>query len=313
MCNKDSHLNSKNIFSNLPVFQISGGTEEERRDFVKRLQIALQGRSLSSTFLKPEEFQTAIQYAALLQAQLHDLVIVDAGIENQAQQIRIGGQDGGSKLGSLAWTGSDDLEMKEITDRLVEKINGLVQQTPVWGCVLIGGKSSRMGRPKHLIKDQNNITWLERITEILCPLVDGMVVSGAGVLPEKLIGITRLADIPGVAGPLTGILAASRWQPTVSWLLIACDMPYITTETIRWLLAERRCGIWGRVPRLAGNNHCEPLFAWYDFRAAQIFEEQVCSGNLRIGAAASHPKIENPLVPESLTYGWQNINRPDQL
>ena len=311
-CTTDYKVNRISNFLNLPVFQISGGIEEERRAFAQRLQVALQRRSLCSAFVKREECQDPHQYTVLSQAKLHDLVIVDAGIDIQAQQIRIGGQDT-SRQDSLAWTGGGDLAMQEFTDRMVDKMDEYVHQTPVWACILIGGKSSRMGRPKHLIEGQNNITWLERTTDILRPLVDGLVVSGAGVLPEKVADITRLADIPGVVGPLTGIIAASRWQPTVTWVLVACDMPYITTEAIQWLLAERRCGCWGRVPRLEGRKHCEPLFAWYDFRAAQIFEEQVCAGNLRIGAAAYHSKIDNPQIPEWLQYGWQNINTPDQL
>ncbi len=296
----------------LPVFQLAGGTEGERMDFVQRLQVVLQRRSLCSAFVKRKECQNSNHYAVLTQAKLHDLVLVDAGIDIQAMKISIGGQDS-LQPDNFSFTGGGDLAMQSLTDKLVAKMDEFVRQTPVWGCILIGGKSSRMGRPKHLIEDQNKKTWLERTTDVLFPLVDGLVVSGAGVLPDKIVNITRLADIPGVVGPLTGILAASRWQPTVNWLLVACDMPHITTEAIRWLLSSRRCGCWGRVPRLAGSDHCEPLFAWYDFRAAQIFEEQVYAGNLRIGTAAAHPKIENPQIPEDLQYGWRNINTPDQL
>ena len=214
---------------------------------------------------------------------------------------------------SLIFTGGDDRVMEEFVGRLIVKLDMLQSQTPVWACILIGGKSSRMGRPKHLIEDGNGITWLERTIGVLGPLVDGLVVSGAGMLPERLIGMVRLADIPGVVGPLTGILAASRWQPLVSWLLVACDMPYITPEAVQWLLSGRRAGCWGRVPRLAVREHCEPLFAWYDFRAAQLFEQQAHDGNLRIGFAAYHPKVYNPVIPDSLSNCWKNINTADQI
>jgi molybdopterin-guanine dinucleotide biosynthesis protein A len=272
----------------------------------------LERRSLCGVFLKRAAYRNQSRYALLSLTKLYDLVIIDAGVDLPAQQIRIGGHED-SVRDSLVWTGGDDPAMQGFTDRLVLKMDELVLQTPVWGCILIGGKSSRMGRPKHLIEDENKITWLERTTDILRPLVDGLVVSGAGMLPEKLADTIRLPDIPGVVGPLTGILAASRWQPMVTWVLVACDMPHITPEAIQWLLAGRRAGCWGRVPRLAGDKYCEPLFAWYDFRAAQLFEEQLYGGNLRIGGAASHPKIDNPVIPESLRYGWQNINTPDQL
>jgi len=303
-------VNNISNFPGLPVFQISGGTEGGRGEFVQCLMVELERRSFLGAFLKREECRN--RYAVQSLATLYDLVIVDVGVDLPVDQIQIGGH-GNSGQDNLAWTSGDDLALQEFTDRLVEKMDELVRQTPVWGCILIGGKSSRMGRPKHLIEDDNKTTWLEQTTDILRPLVDGLVVSGAGMLPEKLADLIRLPDIPGVDGPLTGILAASRWQPTVTWLLVACDMPHITSEAVQWLLTGRRAGCWGRVPRLEGSKYCEPLFAWYDFRAAQLFENQLYDGNLRISGAASHPKIDNPVIPESLHYGWQNINTPEQL
>jgi molybdopterin-guanine dinucleotide biosynthesis protein A len=144
-------------------------------------------------------------------------------------------------------------------------------------------------------------------------MVDGLVVSGTGRLPDNLADTVRLADIPGVAGPLTGIVAARRWQPMVSWLLVACDMPHITPEAIQWLLAGRHAGCWGRVPKLAKSTRVEPLLAWYDFRAGHLFEEQLYEKNLRIGDVAAHPKIDTPFIPEALCQSWMNINTPQQL
>ncbi|MGB3209529.1 MAG: molybdenum cofactor guanylyltransferase [Desulforhopalus sp.] len=298
------------VEESLPVFQLSGGTERQRRDFIQRLMPALEDRLLCCTFLKRAECRN--QYSILSLAKLYDLVFVDTEPTFPVQQINICNREKSVQQG-LVWTGGDDLAMQGFIDCLVEKLDTLVLQNPVWGCILIGGKSSRMGRPKHLIKDENNITWLEKTTETLRPLVGGLVVSGSGTLPDKLKGTVRLPDVPGVAGPLNGILAAGRWQPMVTWILIACDMPHITAEAIRWLLSGRRAGCWGRVPRLRGNRHPEPLFAWYDFRASQLFEQQFYEGNLRIGDAALHPKIDNPVIPEPLRYDWQNINTPEQL
>lgn len=301
---------SESNLSGLPIFEVSGKTEDERGQFIKRLMGVLEQRSLSSVFIKAEKFRHT--YAVQSLVKQYDLVMVDSERELLVQQIRLGshkefGQD------SLVWHGGDDSALSQFADQLIEEMDKLVRQTELWGCILIGGKSSRMGRPKHLIEDENKITWLERTIKIMGPLVDGLVVSGVGTLPEKLADIIRLQDVPGVAGPMTGILAASRWQPMVSWLLVACDMPHITTTAVQWLLSGRCAGCWGRVPRLAEGRRPEPLFAWYDFRAGQLFEEQSSIGNWRIGDVASHPKIENPVVPATLRCGWQNINTPDQL
>jgi len=308
----DRHENAGNSIPRLPLFWLTGGTEKERKVCVEQLTAVLVRRSLNCIFFDRKAYQKQHPYAVQSLVKQYDLVVIDAGTEAPHQQICLG-STGTSAGDCIFWRGSDDWAIAEFADLLIERMDDLVRQTPVWGCILIGGKSSRMGRPKHLIEDESKITWLERTTDILRPLVDGLVVSGNGMLPGKLTDTVRLADIPGVAGPLTGILAACRWQPMVSWLLVACDMPHITSGAIQWLLSGRRAGCWGRVPRLPENKHCEPLLAWYDFRAAQLFEQQFYEGNLRIGGVASHPKIDNPVIPDLLRHGWQNINTPDQL
>ncbi len=299
-------------FPDLPVFQVSGGNRGLRMKFVERLRQGLERRTITATFLKGENCGNSGGFALLSLARLFDLVIMDAGEDLPAQPIRLESyKEPGETI--LTLTNGFETEMEKGLSELIEKLDYLASRTPVWACILIGGKSSRMGQPKHLIEHSNNRTWLERTVEILRPVVDGLVVSGAGKLPEELKSVARLPDIPGVAGPLSGILAAGRWQPLTSWLFIACDMPHIESEAIHWLLSGRRAGCWGRVPRLPGRRHCEPLLAWYDFRAAHLFEEQQYAGSLRIGKVASHPKIDNPVIPESLCPMWRNINTPEEL
>jgi molybdopterin-guanine dinucleotide biosynthesis protein A len=309
---QEHHVTEVNSMAYLPIFQLTGGTGGQRREFGQRLIAVCARRSISGILVGPEQLGNSRRYAVQSLAGQYDLVLIYGECHFSAHQIRIGGH-APSVQDSIAWYGGNDFELEKFADRLVEKLDGLVRRVPVWACVLIGGKSSRMGRPKHLIEDGQKTTWLERTTAMLSPLVDGLVVSGAGILPKKLAGTVCLADIPGVAGPLAGILAACRWQPTVAWLLVACDMPCITPAALQWLLADRRAGCWGRVPRRAENKYCEPLFAWYDFRARQLFEEQLYDGDLRIGNVAAHPKIDTPVIPDSLRSGWQNINTPEQL
>ena len=76
---------------------------------------------------------------------------------------------------------------------------------PVWGCVLIGGRSRRMGRPKHLI-EAGGCSWLERTVTLIGHCVERVVIAGPGDLPATLVGTEHLADAAGVAGPLAGIL-----------------------------------------------------------------------------------------------------------
>jgi glutamate dehydrogenase (NADP+)/cyclic pyranopterin phosphate synthase/molybdopterin-guanine dinucleotide biosynthesis protein A len=205
----------------------------------------------------------------------------------------------------------------QVLDFLLPWLQKIWLQTPVWACVLIGGRSSRMGRPKHLLEKEASstaTTWLEHTVALLQPLIgDNIALSGAGFVPECLAHLPRLPDIPEARGPLTGILAAMRWQPVVSWLLIACDMPDINTEALTWLLSRRQPGCWGTVPCLHEDGYVEPLLAHYDYRCAPLFEQLLASGSLRIGQIARQSKIETPLIPLPLRSSWHNINTPQEL
>ena len=188
------------------------------------------------------------------------------------------------------------------------------QNTPlIRACLLIGGRSSRMGQPKHLIKGVTGQTWVEHTVELLTPYVDEIVLSGKGDVPDSLSHVTRISDLPEVAGPLTGILAAMRWQPDCCWLLLACDMPNITKEALEWLLASRHPGSYGTVPCLSADGFVEPLLALYEPQAKDYFEELAGSGIFRISRVAKRSAISTPVVPEHLAESWRNINTPEQL
>ncbi|NIA21818.1 MAG: NTP transferase domain-containing protein, partial [Anaerolineaceae bacterium] len=65
---------------------------------------------------------------------------------------------------------------------------------PVFGAVLIGGRSTRMGRPKHLIRCDGT-TWLERTVRLLEQVTAQVVILGAGQVPPGLAQTVRLADV----------------------------------------------------------------------------------------------------------------------
>jgi molybdopterin-guanine dinucleotide biosynthesis protein A len=295
-------------FARLPVYFLHGGDEEARLAIVRRLMAELTQRGLNGVFLRRGGEVTRHQLAHLMGR--YDLIFVN-GHDLPAQAVSW--QEWAGEAALPHSLDSGERGWAEWVASLLAHVEHCSKHTPVWACILIGGKSSRMGTPKHLIRDAEGLTWLERTLAVLQPMVDGLVVAGGGRLPPSLESIPRLLDLPGVAGPMTGILAAMRWQPLVSWLVVACDMPLISEEAARWLLAGRRPGCWGRVPVAAGSDRLEPLFAWYDFRAAHLFEEQLHRGNWRLGEAAGHHRLEHPVIPADLADAWVNVNTPQQL
>ena len=186
------------------------------------------------------------------------------------------------------------------------------RSAPVYGCVLIGGKSRRMGTPKHLLQADGQ-TWVERTTALLRQTTCRVVLAGNGHVPASLAGQVQLADAPDVAGPMAGMLAAMRWAPRANWLMAACDLPLLSVDALEWLLAARRPGTWALLPRLDRSPGVEPLLAYYDFRARRLLEGVARRGSRRPADIIDNETVFCPPVPQALAGAWRNINTRDQL
>ncbi|MBA4388716.1 MAG: molybdopterin-guanine dinucleotide biosynthesis protein B [Verrucomicrobia bacterium] len=181
------------------------------------------------------------------------------------------------------------------------------QRVPVYAGVMVGGSSSRMGRKKHLLR-YAGMTWIEHIAETVRPFVERTVLVGHASVPAPLRGLDVVCDVPGLAGPIAGMIAAMRWQPDASWLFMACDMPLISDAAVKWLLAQRRPGTWAILPRLGSGQDAEPLFAHYDFRSCRLLEQ--CR---RPADMVRWKQVATPVVPGGLTKAWRNINTPGDV
>jgi len=187
------------------------------------------------------------------------------------------------------------------------------RRTPVYGGVLIGGRSRRMGRPKHLLRGADGRTWVERTAALVGGAAERVVLLGGGEVPASLAGLARLPDAPGLEGPLAGLVAAMRWAPWASWLVAACDLPRLSGEALAWLRATRRPGVWATLPRPSGGDGVEPLLAHYDFRAAGLLEALAAEGRLAPSLLAGHAKVITPAPPDALAEAWTNVNTPASL
>jgi molybdopterin-guanine dinucleotide biosynthesis protein MobB len=176
--------------------------------------------------------------------------------------------------------------------------------TPVYAGILIGGGSTRMGRPKHLIEDHGE-TWLHKAVSAVRSHVDKVVILGSRELPADLRALPVLPDAEDAEGPLRGMLSAMRWAPLASWLFLPCDVPMVSPEAVQWLLGHRRPGVWAVLPALPGSSAPEPLPGYYDFRMAPLLETARGPSD-----CARHEKAVNPPIPSDLTGAWRNINTP---
>ncbi|AHK17912.1 MAG: molybdenum cofactor guanylyltransferase [Thalassolituus sp.] len=104
----------------------------------------------------------------------------------------------------------------------------------VIGVVLAGGKSSRMGQDKALLRQPNGKTLLEHSIELLNGLgLDEVVVSRAPDITPSLINIRCIGDEYSELGPLAGIAAVITQYPAASALLvIPTDLPMLSESPL---------------------------------------------------------------------------------
>ena len=210
----------------------------------------------------------------------------------------------------LAVLPRDGDRVEQAWQHVLAFLNHRTVETPA-ACVLIGGRSTRMGSPKHLLPagPDDDRCWLERTVELLAPICSPVVIAGRGDVPASLADLPRLPDVPEIAGPMAGLLAAMRWSPASQWLLAGCDYPQLTTEAVAWLLRQRQPGRWAVLPRgLAGD--IEPLLAWYDFRARLLIDELAAVGQTGLWMLAGNDRVWTANVPIEFASAWTDVDEP---
>jgi len=122
----------------------------------------------------------------------------------------------------------------------------------------------------------------------------------------------QIHDDPGFEdkGPLAGILSAMKKYPAASWLVVACDLPFVTTETIQNLFKLRDPARIATAYKSTHDGLPEPLCAvWeqghYD-DILQMFKQGIhCPRKVLIRC---HAQILEPFDPKAL----DNVNDPDE-
>lgn len=177
--------------------------------------------------------------------------------------------------------------------------------------LLIGGKSGRMGRPKHLLQI-NGETLVEKSYCVLSSVAEQTLLLGSADLPESLKSSVRLPDVPYAQGPMAGMLSAFRWEPSSAWIISSVDMPLMSAEAWRWLLSQRRPGVWAVLPRIDESSPAETTGACYEPMIFGEFEAMLRKREFKLQNIVSHPKVITPVIPAHLAQAWKNVNTEEE-
>jgi len=157
----------------------------------------------------------------------------------------------------------DDTE--GIKQFVLSHLNGRVRHVPLYGLVLAGGKSVRMK------KDKSSLVYhgrpqSEHYFDLLSRYCENVFVSNR----EDQSHTQGHRDLPQIhdtfldVGPLGGILSAMASHSGAAWLVVACDLPFVTAGTIEALIRQRNPFEVATAYQSAHDGLPEPLCAIYE-------------------------------------------------
>ena len=139
---------------------------------------------------------------------------------------------------------------------------------PLRGLVLAGGRSERMQTDKGALRyhgtDQRHHT-----AALLSEFCSDVRVSCRPDQAAEIAaaGLTPLLDTFLNLGPLGGLLSALQLDPNAAWLVLACDLPYLTRETLRFLVENRQPSRFATTFQSPWNEFPEPLITIWEPRS----------------------------------------------
>lgn len=149
----------------------------------------------------------------------------------------------------------------------------------VYGLVLAGGQSRRMGRDKALLAHGAE-SQLAYVVHLLEGLVDRVFISARDDQKHETerARFELILDQYQDVGPVAGILSAMDRYPDVDWLILACDLPNVDSRTVSRLLEERSAEKPFSAYRSSHDGLPEPLCAVYTSASAAIVRAFVAEG-----------------------------------
>lgn len=172
-----------------------------------------------------------------------------------------------------------------------------------------------MGRPKALLEIGGQ-PLLARTVHLLASVCSSVTVVGTPELFRDL-GFTVVADERPDLGPLGGILTALALTSSDWNLVVACDLPYLTADWLRYLV-RRALRSSARVVLPQSGSGPEPLCAVYHREAASAIRAAIDRGELKVTRGFEALPVEHVTPAEIRLFDprgvlFQNLNTLDEF
>ena len=181
----------------------------------------------------------------------------------------------------------------------------------ITGIILTGGKSTRMGTDKALLKIGDE-TLLERAVNLCKPVCSQILISSDSPAHD-FYGLKRVADeFPG-CGPMSGIYSCLKQAETEWCFVISVDSAFITVDFVKFLISQTGNNL-AVIPSHSGS--IEPLVAMYNKKCLLHIENQIHSADYKMRNLFKTVKTKFAEVhewTEKYPDIFKNLNRPEDF
>ena len=181
--------------------------------------------------------------------------------------------------------------------------------------ILAGGKSTRMGSDKAFVTLDGR-TLLARALELARSVTPDVHIVGD---PAKFARFGPVVeDLFPECGPLGGIHAALRASQTDLNLLLAVDLPFVSTEFLQYLIRRARSIAAATVTVVRASGGWQPLCAVYRQEFADAAEADLAAGRYKIDSLFATQRTlvidEGELKSAGFSPDmFRNLNTPEEL
>ncbi|ACZ42372.1 molybdopterin-guanine dinucleotide biosynthesis protein A-like protein [Thermobaculum terrenum ATCC BAA-798] len=185
----------------------------------------------------------------------------------------------------------------------------------ITGLILVGGKSRRMGFNKALIElTPSGPTVIQTVADKLKDVCPEVILVGSQLEPYRFLNLPQVPDEFPNTGSLGGIYSGLKSARTDYALVVACDMPFLNTELLKYMISLPR-DYDVLIPVL---DEPEPMHAIYSKRCIPWIAQSIESGSYRIIGWFDRAKVK--YIPketiarfDSDFMSFFNMNTPEEL
>lgn len=184
-------------------------------------------------------------------------------------------------------------------------------RSSIAAAILAGGAARRMGGTNKASLRIGTERIIDRQLRALAPVASPIFIVAPDAAPFEGLGLDVVADAIPDAGALGGIYTAILASPHPRTIVLACDMPFVTTELFRLMADVSDADV--VMPRSARG--CEPLCAVYSKACGPPIRARIARGHLQAATPPDGVRVAE-LGPERLAgldedgLLFANVNTP---